>query len=357
MTCFKCNTYLYKKKIEGVPVQECPGCRGIWIEDTHLEKLQQRLSFDPRLREAKGKPTSYNCKKCEGSIHEVSVNSKEGSVQLDHCTSCHGTWFDHGELEKVQNFCSSVDMVFSEKTINKLKQRTVWKEKLSRVYYTEEPVSKTTVHVRNQFVAKVYKLFAYSLLAGGVGAGIGIGVELTYTYYWELAILEFLVLFGVIAVRRNKNWNLPALFIFTTLTGLITSPFLNMFIKSGNGHLIALALALTVGIFGVLSWYVHKTKNDFSFMGGFLFSALLILFYAGFIGIFCPGTMSWLIYSCLGLLLFCGFVLFDTSRIILKYNVEEYVAATLDLYLDFINIFADILRILFETADVSDFFP
>jgi FtsH-binding integral membrane protein len=130
-----------------------------------------------------------------------------------------------------------------------------------------------------------------------------------------------------------------------------------VFINSGNGHLIAFALALTVGIFGALSWYVHETKEDFSFMGGFLFSALLILVFAGFIGIFFLGTINRLIYSSVGLVLFCGFVLYDTSRIILKYDVEEYVAATLDLYLDFLNIFADILRILFETADETDFFP
>lgn len=47
-----------------------------------------------------------------------------------------------------------------------------------------------------------------------------------------------------------------------------------------------------------------------------------------------------------GAMLFCGFILFDTHLIMHKLSPEEYVMASVNLYLDFINLFIYILRIL-----------
>ena len=47
-----------------------------------------------------------------------------------------------------------------------------------------------------------------------------------------------------------------------------------------------------------------------------------------------------------GALLFCGFIIFDTHMIMHKVSTEEYIMASIELYLDFINLFLYILRIL-----------
>ena len=47
-----------------------------------------------------------------------------------------------------------------------------------------------------------------------------------------------------------------------------------------------------------------------------------------------------------GALLFCGFILFDTHMIMHRVSTEEYIIAAVDLYLDFVNLFIYILRIL-----------
>ena len=47
-----------------------------------------------------------------------------------------------------------------------------------------------------------------------------------------------------------------------------------------------------------------------------------------------------------GALIFCGFIIFDTHMIMHKLSTEEYIMASIDLYLDFINLFLFILRIL-----------
>jgi FtsH-binding integral membrane protein len=54
----------------------------------------------------------------------------------------------------------------------------------------------------------------------------------------------------------------------------------------------------------------------------------------------------WMVWTWVSAVTFCGYILHDTSRIVLKDETDEYVIACLDLYLDFLNLFLDALRIL-----------
>lgn len=357
MICFRCNTYLYQKKVSGVPIRECPGCKGIWVSSENLENLEDTFNISLDAMTEKNTITGHACKHCSGNIREVTVSTDGGSVDLDECTNCKGVWFDYGELEKTKELFEAVNRVFTKQRIKKLRQKTVWKEKLSKVYDEGQPVAKQPTLTRNAFIAKVYRLFMLSLLTGALGSGAGVFFGLGYTHFWGLFILELAVLIWAMCVRKNQNWNMLALFSFATISGFTTSPLLNLAITKGQGALIPIAIGLTALLFGALTWYVHKTKKDFSFLGGFLTSSLFVMVVAGITGLFVPGLINILIYCSLGVVLFSGFVLYDTSRVILKYDLDEYVSATLDLYLDFLNIFVDILGILMETSAVSDFFP
>jgi len=71
----------------------------------------------------------------------------------------------------------------------------------------------------------------------------------------------------------------------------------------------------------------------------------LILF--GFVAAFFPDTNTTeLIYGGLAALIFSGYILVDTQLIMRHYHVEEEIAAAISLYLDVINLFLAILRIL-----------
>lgn len=71
----------------------------------------------------------------------------------------------------------------------------------------------------------------------------------------------------------------------------------------------------------------------------------MILF--GFVAAFFPyNSTAELIYGLLGALLFSGYILVDTQLIMRHYHVEEEIAAAISLYLDIINLFLSILRIL-----------
>ena len=79
----------------------------------------------------------------------------------------------------------------------------------------------------------------------------------------------------------------------------------------------------------------------------YLFGALWVLILFGFMAMFFPHSSGLeLGYGIVGALIFSGYILVDTQLIIRHYHVEEEIAAAISLYLDIINLFLMILRIL-----------
>lgn len=338
-------------------MSSCPSCNGLWVGGPQLNNLKKSFSIDLNKTPGEKKDTAFKCSSCRGKIKELSLHKDPDEVFLDRCESCQGIWFDQGELKKTQDLFTRVGAVFTPKTIDSQKRKTVAREKLSKAYGVSAPAAKQPTRERNAFIARVYRLFLSSLLSAGFAALIGVVIDLPQSTALYLFFAEIAALLWVFWVRKNKKWNLTALFTFTSLSGLALSPMLRGMIDDGEGLFIPVAFGITAVIFGGLTWYAHYAKKDFSYLGGFLYSGLIVLVGAGFAKIFYPDLFSNLLYSSIGVILFSGFVLFDTSRIIYKYNTEEYVAAAIDLYLDFLNIFLDILLILRDTSSVSDFFP
>ena len=148
------------------------------------------------------------------------------------------------------------------------------------------------------------------------------------------------------AVRHVPVVNLFALFGFTTLTGVIISPLL-YYVSRTNPNSILQAGVLTVGIFGGLTAYVFLSNRDFSFLRGMVTVGLIVVVLASLLNVLLVGSFGFsFAISIAVLLLFSGFVLYDTSNIIRRYPTNEYVAGALDLYLDAFNMFLALLRIL-----------
>jgi modulator of FtsH protease len=87
------------------------------------------------------------------------------------------------------------------------------------------------------------------------------------------------------------------------------------------------------------------SKRDFSFMGGFLFAGIMVVFIAAIANIFLAMPALSLAVSGAIILLMSGFILFDTSRII-NGGETNYIMATYGLYLSIFNIFISLLQIL-----------
>lgn len=195
---------------------------------------------------------------------------------------------------------------------------------------------------RSAFISKVYTMLGISLLFCCGGALYGLSMPAGA--YFPMMIAEFIVFFLCMGFRRAYPLNLALLFLFTTLSGLTLGPILNHY-THGYGNILPTVTATTALTFGGLSAYVHISKKDFSFLGGALFVGLMGIIVVGLIGFFVPALVGNVLYALAGVLLFSGYILYDTSNLMRRYEQDEYVAATLSLYLDIINLFLFLLRL------------
>lgn len=215
--------------------------------------------------------------------------------------------------------------------------------------------AQATLSERLGFIRKVYALFFAATLFAVGGAWIGLHSPPVLQFAFEHPyIMMFLLIggvFGAQAVRHVRGVNLAALFGFTTLTGVMISPLLYILGRT-NPASIWQAGFLTVGIFGGLTAYVFVSKKDFSFLRGLVVTGLIVVILAGLLNILFVGSSAFAFaVSAATLLLFSGFVLYDTSNIIRHYPVNEYVAGALSLYLDAFNIFISLLSLLNSNRD------
>jgi len=212
------------------------------------------------------------------------------------------------------------------------------------------PAASVTTTDRLVFIKKVYSLLAMSMGTAAVGAYLGSGplLLLVAPNMMLFFILQIALIFFASFAARKPGLNMVALFSFTTVSGLTLGPLLYQVGPS----IAAEAFALTAITFAGLSMYVVYSKKDFSFMSGFLMTGLIVLVVGGLLNMFfIQSGMMHFVMSGASVLLFSGFILYDTSNIMRYYGTDEYVSATLALYLDVLNLFIALLSILGIMSD------
>jgi modulator of FtsH protease len=146
---------------------------------------------------------------------------------------------------------------------------------------------------------------------------------------------------------RNSPMGLLSVFAFTGFMGYTLGPILSFYIAGfANGpQLIATALGGTGIIFFALSGYVLTTRQDFTYLGGFLFVAVMVAVLAMIAGIFFQMPMLQLIISAAFVLISSGLILMETSAII-SGGETNYIMATVSLFVSLYNLFISLLQIL-----------
>ncbi|XP_020978167.1 BI1-like protein [Arachis ipaensis] len=158
----------------------------------------------------------------------------------------------------------------------------------------------------------------------------------------------FAVLIPLLKYQQKHSHNYILLGLF------IVSISLTVGISCANteGKIVLEALILTSAVVSSLTGYTFwasKKGKDFSFLGPFLFTSLFTLFLVGMMQMFFPfGPATHAIYGGIGAMIFSGYIIYDTDNLIKRFTYDEYIGASVTLYLDILNLFLAILNMLRE---------
>ncbi|GAB4851174.1 BI1-like protein [Ancistrocladus abbreviatus] len=163
------------------------------------------------------------------------------------------------------------------------------------------------------------------------------------------AFMPFVLMWPLYVYQQKHPHNLIFLGLFTACLSLTVG----VTCANTEGRIVLEALILTSAVVASLTGYTFwaaKKGKDFSFLGPILFSSLIILILTGFIQAFFPlGSTSVAIYGGISAMIFSGYIVFDTDNLIKRFTYDEYIWASVTLYLDILNLFLSILRVLRQT--------
>ncbi|HBP30583.1 MAG: Bax inhibitor-1/YccA family protein [Advenella sp.] len=204
--------------------------------------------------------------------------------------------------------------------------------------------------VRNRVLRNTYWLLAASLIPTVLGAALALQLNLNAMLAPGISTIVFLVgAFGLMfAIEKNKNSSLGVglLLLFTFFMGMMLSRLIGYVLDFRNGaQLIMLAFGGTAVIFGAMATIATTSKRDFTGMQKTLFIGAIVLLLAAVANIFLQIPALVLTISILAVVIFSAFMLVDVQRVV-NGGETNYISATLAIYLDIYNVFANLLALL-----------
>lgn len=206
------------------------------------------------------------------------------------------------------------------------------------------------------FIRKVYAILCTQLAITAIFTVITLKslalqefmVKNTALFFIMMA-LYFITIYALACyptVARSVPINYILTFIFTGAMSYMVAFISSRF----DPNLVATAAILTAVMMMGLTTYACYTKTDFTMCGGFLFVMSFLLIGMIFVGIWVSNKFYHAVISVISIGLFSLYIIYDTQLIVgnkeAKYNLDDYILAAINLYLDIINLFLSILRLL-----------
>lgn len=210
----------------------------------------------------------------------------------------------------------------------------------------------TSVQPQNRVLRNTYWLLAISLIPTVLGAALGMysGLNQIMAASPGMSAIVFLGgAFGLMfAIEKNKNSSagVGLLLLFTFFMGIMLSRLLGFVLGMGNGaQLVMVAFGGTAAVFATMATMASSIKRDLSNMQKWLFTGAVVIIVAALANIFLQMPALMLTVSVLAIVIFSAFLLVDLQRI-MRGGETNYITATLAVYLDLYNIFANLLALL-----------
>ena len=198
----------------------------------------------------------------------------------------------------------------------------------------------------NRLIRNTYILLSMTLLFSAATASASMVLRMPPMTYLLSIGGAFVLMVFVLPRFKNSVHGLWMVFGITGLLGFGLGPLLNMYLSMpGGSQIIATALGGTGILFLGLSGYSLVSRQDFSFLGGFLITGFIVILAAAIANIFLGIPALSLAISAAVIMIMSGFILYDTSRMI-HGGETNYVMATIGLYVSIFNIFVHLLALL-----------
>ncbi len=214
--------------------------------------------------------------------------------------------------------------------------------------------------LQRAFVAKVYGWMMAGLLVTGVTSLLTINtpglLELIFSSRWVyigLMVAQLgLVIYLSARIEKMSAATATTVFIgYSALTGLTLSVIFLVYTAAS----LATTFFVTAGTFGLMSAYGYVTKRDLTGMGSFLMMGLMGMVLASIVNMFFNNSTVYWITTYIGIFIFIGLTAYDTQKIKEMSGValqggemeqKGAIMGALRLYLDFINLFLLLLRVM-----------
>ena len=206
----------------------------------------------------------------------------------------------------------------------------------------------------NSAMGRVYGHMSMAVIVSMlVSYWVGTSPELLAFFFtgvmkWIVIFAPLAAIFGVSYVLGNNPSKGVAQLCLHGFAALMGLSFATIFAVFTMGSIVSAFMGAAI-LFGVMSFYGYFTKRSLDSMGKFMIVGLIAIILASIVNIFIGSTVMQMVISALAIIIFLGLTAYDTQRIREELSVDTTPAAevsgALTLYMDFINLFINLLQL------------
>ena len=206
----------------------------------------------------------------------------------------------------------------------------------------------------NSAMGRVYGHMSLAVIVSMiVSYFVGTSPELLQFFFtgitkWIVIFAPLVAIFGISAILGNNPSKEIAQLCLHGFAALMGLSFATIFAIYTMGSIVSAFMGAAI-LFGIMSGYGYFTKRSLESLGQFMFIGLIAIIIASIVNIFIGSTVMQMVISAIAIIIFLGLTAYDTQQIREMVSVDSSPAAevtgALTLYLDFINLFLNLLQL------------
>jgi FtsH-binding integral membrane protein len=220
----------------------------------------------------------------------------------------------------------------------------------------EEHMGLLNLQIRLGFIRKVYGILTMQMILTTFMCVLSMSIpayaqfQLANPALFWISLVGTIILMIALTCFRQLSRKVPTNYILLGLFTMCEGYLVSFICSTTKPELVLMAALMTCAITIALTIYACTTKSDFTVLNSLLFTCSCIMLLFGIFLLFTHNKILYIIYSCFGVLLYSIYLVYDTQLIVgdksRSLDIDDYIYASLILYIDIVHLFLHILRLL-----------